>query len=286
MSRLKMITFLFVFFCSIFLLSAHEQSLPLKKGDIGLSYIFYPRFSYKAVAVLSVDSNTGEPANLKHSYINEGFSALSGKGDFISFEYGFFDVFSAGLRFTLVGFVANGVSSNFWDFQSSLYARYDMLTTEDFKCHIVSELWCNPLFTNVPVDSFRSRNFILFNTVSANWRTGENTEKEIQLHFFTDLNLISTILHPECKDRNLWLAGWNFSDEQKKNVNLEVSGGNRLALSTGLDFTWKKFTTSIEINIPIFSHSITGIQIELIDPAWDIVDFLLNNIQLKWKYRF
>lgn len=286
MSRLKMITILFVFFCSMFLLSAHEQSLPLKKGDIGLSYIFYPRFSYKADAVLSVDSNTGEPVNLKHSYINEGFSALSGKGDFISLEYGFFDVFSAGLRFTLAGFVANGISSNFWDFQSSFYARYNIMNKEDFKCHIVSELWCNPLFTNVPVDSFRSRNFILFNTVSANWKTGENIEKEIELHFFTDLNLISTILHPECKDRNLWLAGWNFSDEQKKNVNLEVSGGNRLALSSGLDFIWKKLTTSIEINIPIFSHSITGIQIELIDPAWDIVDFLLNNIQLKWMYRF
>lgn len=283
MEKIIQCSFLFLLITS---LSAHEQSLPLNKGNLGFSYFLYPRFSYKETAIINVDAETGEPVKVMHSYYNRGFSALSGTGDFISIEYGILNVASAGIRFNTAGFIANGISSNSWDFQSSFYARYNIWTSDDFKCHAVSELWCNPLFTNMPVDSPKSKNFIFFNTISANWKTGENIGKKMQMHFFTDLNIISTILNPEYNNRELWLAGWNFSEEQKRNVEVKSSGGNRLALSTGFDFTWKKLTASIELNFPIVCVTVTEVDIEVLYPASDIADFLLNNIQLKWMYRF
>ena len=77
-----------------------------------------------------------------------------------------------------------------------------------------------------------------------------------------------------------------FYSEEKENIQMNMHGSNRLALSGGLDFTWKKLTMNIALYFPIAAFTKVENQFELFYPAWNIGDFILSNMQLTWMYRF
>ncbi len=266
-------------------LSAHEQSLPLDKGDLGLSYIFYPSRGMTVSSLLLINEEKQEFISLTEALTTTNYYAMSGDGDFITFEYGLFDFLSTGLRIPFFGFLVNGISDQIWSFPASFYMRCNVLNKDDIKLHVVSELWCQPLFTNIPVTMPDSKYLVLFNTVSLNWKIGSDEENQTSLHFFTDIQLISTILHPDVKNRDVWLNLWSFTPGEKESIQMNMHGSNRFALSTGLDFTWKKLTMNIALYFPIAAFTKAGNRFELFHPAWDVGDFILSNMQLTWMYR-
>lgn len=152
MFKLQSVSLSLVFFFLFVSLSAHEQSLPLTKGDIGLSYFFYPRNGMDKLSVLYINKETDQITGLTEALKSTAFFSMCGQGDFVTFEYGFFDFLSTGLRIPFLGFLANGIHDNQWRFPASFFVRYNALNKGDIKLHAVSELWCQPLFTNIPVD--------------------------------------------------------------------------------------------------------------------------------------
>lgn len=283
LKKIIVISYFLLTLCCIF---SHEPSISLNKGDIGLSYIFYPRNGMDKLSVLYINKETDQITGLTEALKSTAFFSMCGQGDFVTFEYGLFDFLSTGLRIPFFGFLANGIRDNQWSFPASFFVRYNALNKGDIKLHAVSELWCQPLFTNIPVDMPRSKYFVLFNTLSSNWKLGSDEEKQTSLYFFADIKLISTILHPDVKNRDLWLNLWSFTPEEKENIQMNMHGSNRLALSGGLDFTWKKLTMNIALYFPIAAFTKVENQFELFYPAWNIGDFILSNMQLKWMYRF
>lgn len=269
-------------FCS---LSAHEASVPLDKGQLSVSYIFYPRHSMSRLPIFTMDSE-GEIISFSGISLSENFFSMSGQGDFINLEYAIINPFSIGIRSSFLGFAVNGFKNKDWNYCTSFYARFNLISHSLVRFHTVSELWCNPLFSNQPITSPESRYFVLYNTVSGNLSILNSKEKELELNTFIDLKVISTLMHPESRNRDLWLKGLELDQTKKDKIAVDISSGSRLAYAVGLDLLYKKMAINLAFHFPIMRLTKYGYSVELAAPSSDAVDFLLNNIQLTWSYRF
>jgi hypothetical protein len=289
-SSMKLIFFIMIFLI-LFVspLAAHEATVPLEQGEFQAAayWMAMCSASYDKMFFFP-DASMSNPDKVLF-YPITGQYQMSYGGDIESIEYGITDWLSAGIRLGLIDFAVMGIRDAAWRLHASAFVRGQILDKDKLKIHASLETWFSPLFS-VPQINWIGDGFV--NVIaSASFSTPLlETESGHRLFVFIDPMYITSIIGVMELPYNLTLESMiDLPAEQLENTELFFTNVHRIAISTGFDYSYKNWTVSLGIALPLYDfvcHPLRKTVTDYIREGRVFDGFSLSNLMFNWGYRF